>query len=209
MPSAINANVLVPSGYLITIVNGVGVQYSGANLPIGVSLAAPNQEIPGALPISIPSDSCWRIATAENIPINALVYAKADGTATVATTTGIQIGYARANSNSGFVLVWPTGSIEGSSPADLGLGIVTLEAVSRALVAADNCHTLVCSSSPAFTVNAGMPNGFGCAFKGTCTFVSGTATVTDARTAGVLYPWCALIQTNVAGTTYDVVGATT
>ncbi len=93
--------------------------------------------------------------------------------------------------------------------SNTGLGTVTLEAASRALVTADNGHTLVCSSSPAFTVNAGMPTGFGCCFDGTCTFVNGTATVTDKRSAGSLFPWCALAQSNVGGTTYDVIGATT
>ena len=74
---------------------------------------------------------------------------------------------------------------------------------SRALTEADNGQTLVCASSQTATVNTGLPNGFGCAFKGTILF-AGTATVTDVRTTGATNPWCALTATGTD--TYDVVG---
>lgn len=377
MPAAINSNVFIPAGYLVTIVNGVAALYSGANLPIGVSTADPNQEITGGLPISIPSDTCWRLVTNESIPINTLVFAKTDGTATANPATNVILGYSRANSNGGFVFIWPTGGINTFSPppgvfaaiafsgsasdliagtipaarepartgdvtnpagstvmtippgtvtdtqgalsnkpavavvsvvnltlsgeqtidgattnnslvlataqstpsqngpwvsnvgawtrptwypsggttqsfrfittlvrlgsnyqgstwrmttagaiiidttattwvatplalSNTGLGTVTAEAASRSLVSTDNGHTLVCSASPVFTVNASMPSGFGCAAKSTCSFVGGGGvTVTDVRTSGVLNPWCALIQTSANGTTYDIVGGTT
>ena len=77
----------------------------------------------------------------------------------------------------------------------------------RALTADDNTNTLVCTGSRILTVNAGMPVGFGCVVKGLVTFTAGPATtVVDERAAGVVYPWCALVQT--AADVYSVVGGT-
>lgn len=76
---------------------------------------------------------------------------------------------------------------------------------SRALADTDNGMTRVCASAQAATVNAGLPAGFGCAFKGAISFVAGSGvTITDVRTTGAANPWCALVQT--AADTYDVVG---
>lgn len=79
---------------------------------------------------------------------------------------------------------------------------------SRVLVETDNGQTRVCASAQVATVNAGMPVGFGVAFKGpiSCTAGSGV-TITDVRTSGAANPWCALTQTGVD--IYDVVGGKT
>lgn len=74
----------------------------------------------------------------------------------------------------------------------------------RALVAADDGHNLICAAAAVATVNAGLGLSFGCAFKGDVTF-AGTATVTDVRTTGATNPWCTLMAT--ALDTYDVVGS--
>ncbi len=174
MPSAINSNVFVPAGYLVTIVDGVAAQYSGASLPIGVSLAAPNQEITGGLPISIPSDNCWRIVTNETIPINTLVFAKADGTATAATTTGVLIGYARANSNSGFVLVWPTGGINTFSPPPGAFAAIAFSGSASDLVAG----TVPQAVTAALTGDVTKPAG-----SSTTTIPPGTVTDTQGALA--------------------------
>jgi len=89
----------------------------------------------------------------------------------------------------------------------MSFGLVSSENASRALVDSDDGKTLVCTGSPAFTVNADMSAGFGVACKGTCSFVSGTATVTDVRVEGATNPWCALVQTGT--NTYDAVGSKT
>ncbi len=74
---------------------------------------------------------------------------------------------------------------------------------SREVTGDDNGKVFVCSTTQVATVPTGLPVGFGCTFKGGVSFV-GTATTTDERTAGVTYPWCALIQTGVD--TYSAVG---
>ncbi len=74
---------------------------------------------------------------------------------------------------------------------------------SRALTDSDNGQTRVCASAQVATVNTGLPNGFGCAFKGAISF-DGTATVTDVRTTGATNPWCGLVNTGTNN--YDVVG---
>ena len=74
---------------------------------------------------------------------------------------------------------------------------------SRSLNSADDGANLICATAKVATVNADLPTGFGCAFKGTVSF-SGTASVTDLRTTGSSNPWCALVQT--ATNTYDVLG---
>lgn len=77
--------------------------------------------------------------------------------------------------------------------------------VDRALLAGDNTDTLVCIGTRILTVNAGMPVGFGVVVKGTISFTAGPATtVIDERQGGVVYPWCALVQT--AADVYSVVG---
>ena len=73
----------------------------------------------------------------------------------------------------------------------------------RALTNADDGANLICASAQIATVNTGLVSGFGCAFKGTVTFV-GSDTVTDVRTTGSANPWCSLVQTAANG--YDVVG---
>lgn len=75
---------------------------------------------------------------------------------------------------------------------------------SRVLSQTDNGMTLVCASAQTATVNTGLPNGFGCAFKGAISF-DGTATVTDVRTTGATNPWCSLVRTGTD--TYDAVGS--
>lgn len=85
------------------------------------------------------------------------------------------------------------------------VAVVSPESASRALVAADDSKTLICTGSLTFTVPSGLPSGFGLSAKGTCTFNPGSgATVNDIRTTGSLTPWCALIQTG--SNSYDVVG---
>jgi hypothetical protein len=85
-------------------------------------------------------------------------------------------------------------------------GIVKQEIADRDLVAADNGGTLVCAAARVFTVQAGMPDGFGVAFKGLVSFINGNGVlVTDVRTPGSPSPWCVLVQTDVDR--YDVVGA--
>ncbi len=74
---------------------------------------------------------------------------------------------------------------------------------SRTLTNSDDGDTLVCASAQVATVDTGLMSGFGCVFKGAITF-SGTATVTDERSTGATYPWCALVQTGTD--TYAVVG---
>lgn len=95
----------------------------------------------------------------------------------------------------------------GSDPVSIsaiGVGETSVENDSRALLSTDNGRTLVCPSTRMFTVNTGMPTGFGVAAKGACTFVGGTATVTDVRTTVDANPWCALVYTGID--TYDIVG---
>ncbi len=109
---------------------------------------------------------------------------------------------------SGAVAVANGGTGATTAPAaltNLGVGVVSAESAGRALVATDDAATLICTASPSFTVNTGMPNGFGLASKGSCAFVAGAgATVNDVRVSGQVNPWCALVQTGVD--TYDVVG---
>lgn len=69
-----------------------------------------------------------------------------------------------------------------------------------------DCANLLCTSTPAVTVNTGLKNGFGCSIKGAFT-TAGTATITDLRaTTGTAF--CCLVQSDAAGTglTYDLVG---
>src|ERR1700757_1409537 len=69
-----------------------------------------------------------------------------------------------------------------------------------------DCANLVCTSTPALTINSGLKNGFGCSIKGAFT-TAGTATITDLRaTTGTAF--CCLVQSDTAGTgtTYDLVG---
>jgi len=81
---------------------------------------------------------------------------------------------------------------------------------SRILTTYDNGQTLICATSQTATVNAGLPLGFGVTFKGTIAFTAGSGVVlTDTRTNGATYPWCSLLQTNTAATTYDIVGGMT
>lgn len=69
---------------------------------------------------------------------------------------------------------------------------------------AHNGNDLICTGTPALTVNTGLMAGFGCGIKGTFT-TTGTATVTDLRaTTGTA--WCSLVQTAADGSTYDLVG---
>jgi hypothetical protein len=87
-------------------------------------------------------------------------------------------------------------------------GIASVEAADRALVVADNGKNLICATLRTFMVNTGMGAGWGVAAKGPVTFSQGSGvTVTDVRTTGATNPWCTLMQTNAAGTTYDVVGS--
>lgn len=69
---------------------------------------------------------------------------------------------------------------------------------------ADNGQTLILPVTQVLTIDIGLPVGFGCAIKGDFTY-AGTATVTDERDAGALYPWCAIVQTGTD--TYDLVGS--
>jgi hypothetical protein len=71
---------------------------------------------------------------------------------------------------------------------------------------AHDCANLVCTSTPALTLNTGLKNGFGCSIKGAFT-TAGTATVTDLRTTNGT-AFCCLVQSDTAGTglTYDLVG---
>jgi len=59
---------------------------------------------------------------------------------------------------------------------------VSAESASRGLVAADDAKTLICTSTPTFTVPTGLPAGFGVAAKGACTFTAGSG----ATAGGVL-----------------------
>ena len=111
------------------------------------------------------------------------------------------------NATAGASINWAGGGSGGGGGSTSGYGTPTAEPASRALTAFDNSHTLVCSGSPVFTVNAGMPIGFGLAAQNTCSFVAGAGVVvTDQRVAGVINPWCALV--NVGLNAYAVVGGT-
>jgi hypothetical protein len=72
--------------------------------------------------------------------------------------------------------------------------------------ATHNGENLVCSSTPALTINTGLGAAFGCSIKGAFT-TAGSATITDLRsTTGTAF--CCLVQSDTAGTglTYDLVG---
>lgn len=77
---------------------------------------------------------------------------------------------------------------------------------SRALVAEDNGMVLTCATAQTATVNAGMAQGFGAAFRGAISFVAGSGvTLNDIRQTGFASPWCALVQTGL--NQYDVIGS--
>jgi hypothetical protein len=76
----------------------------------------------------------------------------------------------------------------------LGLGAVSPRSANATLAAADDGSTIVATGSLTFTVNTGLPVGFGVTLVGTVAF-SGTATVTDQRATGSANPLCALLQT--------------
>ena len=85
----------------------------------------------------------------------------------------------------------------GSSPAPVPLSTGTT------LSSTHSGATLVVSSTPALTINTGLPSGFSCSIKGAFTY-AGSATVSDVRNTGATNPWCALM--NTATDTYDLVG---
>lgn len=79
-------------------------------------------------------------------------------------------------------------------------------ATTRTLTTADDCKVLVATAPAVFTLPVNMPEGFGCAFRGECSFVAGGGvTLNDLRIAGATQPlWCALV--NIGVNTYDLIG---
>ncbi len=76
---------------------------------------------------------------------------------------------------------------------------------SRTLTAEDDGKVFVASTSFSVAVDAGMPVGFGSAFKGVVSFTAnGGVTLTDLRSVEASGFWCALVNTGV--NTYDIIG---